>query len=355
MNKPKGVVSVVTAFFILILMGFTALAVDVAYMYLVRAQLQNAADSSALAGASSLSLYGGTTSWNDATASGVQRAQQMIVRHEAAGTSLKHGNGNFQSAVWDGNSAPAVSAMPPGPPGASEIPVFIATVSRTALINDPVKLYFARFLGFDTVDLQATAIAAVTSPGSVFTGGLAPFAMNQCLFTTYWDTAAKQPVNDSSGNPYNITIGPKKNDPLNACGSGDSGIWTSFEDALNSVPAIRKLIDDGNPDTLSIGDSIWIQPGVQGTLYGDLGKKITKCHASSDPDCNLATVPVVNSSSLDQKTFMPVVAFACIKLISATQKGGSGEIVFQLSAECESTGSGIGPSYGASTPPRLIQ
>jgi hypothetical protein len=353
MNKPKGAISIAAAFFIVILLGFSALAVDVGYMYLVRSQLQNAADSSALAGASQLSLYGPNTTWENATANGVAKANSMLVMHNAAGETLKPENGAFRSAAWDGTSAPSTGSLPPGPPGSNGIPVFIAEISRSAATGAPVDLYFARFLGFNTVDLKATAIAAVTSPGSVLTGGLMPFALNQCMFTSYWDSANKTPVNNATGTAYEITIGPNHTDPLNACGSGDGGIWTTFLEDINNVPQIRKLVDDGNPNTVSIGDSIWIQPGAEATLYGYLSNAINQCATSSDPDCNLATVAVVDSNSLDQKTFMSVSAFACIRLLSAKQ--GSKEIVIQLSNECETTGSGIGPSYGASTPPRLIK
>ena len=51
----KGAVIVLVAVLIVVLLGFTVLAVDVGYMYDTRAELQNAADSAAMAAAAFLS------------------------------------------------------------------------------------------------------------------------------------------------------------------------------------------------------------------------------------------------------------------------------------------------------------
>ena len=51
LGNQKGVTIVVVAIVLVVLIGFAALAIDLGYLYIVRGELQNAADSGALAGA----------------------------------------------------------------------------------------------------------------------------------------------------------------------------------------------------------------------------------------------------------------------------------------------------------------
>ncbi len=50
-TDQKGAVAVIVAVCLVVFVGFTALAVDVGHLYVVRNELQNAADAGALAGA----------------------------------------------------------------------------------------------------------------------------------------------------------------------------------------------------------------------------------------------------------------------------------------------------------------
>ncbi len=56
----------------------------------------------------------------------------------------------------------------------------------------------------------------------------------------------------------------------------DGGEWTSFLIDANNVPTIRDLIVNGNPDPLTVGDNIYIQPGTKSVLYSDLAVDIGK-------------------------------------------------------------------------------
>src|SRR4030067_1579475 len=51
LNDQKGIVIVIVAILIAVFIGFAALAVDIGHLYVVRNELQNAADAGALAGA----------------------------------------------------------------------------------------------------------------------------------------------------------------------------------------------------------------------------------------------------------------------------------------------------------------
>ncbi|GAH58683.1 unnamed protein product, partial [marine sediment metagenome] len=54
-RQPKGTVIIIVAIMLAVLLGCAALAVDIGYLYVARAELQRTADSSALAGAQALS------------------------------------------------------------------------------------------------------------------------------------------------------------------------------------------------------------------------------------------------------------------------------------------------------------
>jgi Flp pilus assembly protein TadG len=60
LNDQRGVTIVIVAIMIAVFIGFAALAVDISHLYVVRNELQNAADAGALAGARVLYNVGGT-------------------------------------------------------------------------------------------------------------------------------------------------------------------------------------------------------------------------------------------------------------------------------------------------------
>src|SRR5262245_21464944 len=58
-KNERGVVIIWTAFFMIMMLGFVALGIDVAKIMATRTELQNAADAAALAGASAIDLTTG--------------------------------------------------------------------------------------------------------------------------------------------------------------------------------------------------------------------------------------------------------------------------------------------------------
>ena len=80
-SSRRGVVVVFVAALLIVIMGFTVLAVDVGYMYNARAELQRAADASAMAAAAFLS----SGSPLDAEADVRIQAAMYAALNEAAG------------------------------------------------------------------------------------------------------------------------------------------------------------------------------------------------------------------------------------------------------------------------------
>jgi hypothetical protein len=179
-------------------------------------------------------------------------------------------------------------------------------------------------------------------------------AINKCLYDTYWNTSTNSPyvatkktlngVNQVVGKPWVFRIGSAYH-----YGSCDSGQWTSFGVDSNSASYVKGLIDNGNPTALSIGDATYIQSGTKTSNYNDLLKQYPM-PAGAD-----VLVPVVNyPSGLDGvKSSIPIVAFAVFHITDI--QGGSGKYIqgYFTGGQSVSGTSGIGPSYGVYTPPRL--
>ena len=82
-SKQRGSVTVLVTVLLPVLIGISAFAVDLGYRYIAHSELQNAADSAALAGASTL-YRNGTLNWNEAIAS----AETAVSRNSVAGNKL---------------------------------------------------------------------------------------------------------------------------------------------------------------------------------------------------------------------------------------------------------------------------
>lgn len=371
-KRERGAVAVMVAILLTVLLGFVALGIDVVRLYVIRNELQNAADAAALAGASCLyphSACGNTSAKGPDWTTGPAHAGNAIALNSAVNIPLKTASVSY--GYWD-IADPAAglqsSASPPVTASSTAVPAVSVTVSESAnadgsLVNSgPVKTFFGKFAGRGSVPVSARAVAVVSQPGYVGPDGLFPVAITKCLFDNYWDSTNNKPKTATStsplpgqslpqtiGQPYTFQI-----DSSYHAGPCDSGQWTTFQNADNNVPDVRALIPYGNSNAVAINQSpgTYIVPGTKTTLY----TSVDACSAEGDKTCEYVLVPVVQS--LTQKSFQIVLAFACLHIDRAV--GGSGKYIqAEMSNnpdKCEASGaSGIGAGYGAITPPRLVQ
>lgn len=125
-----------------ILLGVTALAVDVGYMYVVRTDLQNAADAAALAACTSLT-----------NESNLRYLAERYSRINHAGLGATLDPSDVQTGLWERYNRRFYSGL--GPPNAVSI-----HVQRLRSRGNGVSLFFAKIFGLSETDLSATAIAA---------------------------------------------------------------------------------------------------------------------------------------------------------------------------------------------------
>jgi Flp pilus assembly protein TadG len=340
----RGAVAIMAAVTMVMVLGIAALAVDVSFLLVVRNELQNAADAAALSGAGYLYQGAPLPNWSLAS----QQATTAIGLNQSLKVTLTDGVINY--GYWNATGTPAGLQSLPMTPGAMDLPAVSVTIRKdTGKNGGAVNLLFAKFLGINSMPASATAVAVISSPGYVGPSGLLPIAIASCLYTTYWNTAAIPPApknNPTTGLPYVFDIGSAYH--YGTCGSGE---WTSFDVNSNNVGTINTLITSGNPIGLGIGDNTWIETGTKTALYAS----INACSAAGDHSCEYVTVPVV--ANVSTNSAQPIIAFACLHVDLAV--GGSGKYVqveMSTSPKCKTENSGgVGPSYGAQTPPRLVQ
>lgn len=147
-DDEDGVVSVVVALMLVVLLGFAAISIDVGMMYAEKAQLQNGADSAALAVA------------NDC-------AKGACGSYGATAGRLANANANDRATKLDSITFPSASS------------VQVNTSSRDISGGDFFRLAFANIFGMSTTDIRATATAAWGSPQS---GTTLPWTFGKCAF-----------------------------------------------------------------------------------------------------------------------------------------------------------------------------
>jgi len=128
----RGQVLVIVALAFAVFLGFAALAVDVAYLYTVRNELQRCADAGALAGASA--FVDNSIAVVDLLATADQRARTFASRDTVAGSPL--------------NSTTEVN-----------VGVSLADNLVRVTTDRTVNLFFARIFGRENTTVQAVAAA----------------------------------------------------------------------------------------------------------------------------------------------------------------------------------------------------
>ncbi|WP_041464052.1 pilus assembly protein TadG-related protein [Pelodictyon luteolum] len=337
LQSERGGAAILFALTLPVLLGFAALAVDLARIHLTRVELQNAADAAALGGARSLSDSGGNPyNWSAAGSAALDIARRNVANGAGIQDALiETGYWNIQDPS-EGLRAPGT----PGVPAAGDVAAVqvTITISRT-LNNGPLRLFFAPVLGIAEQDVQGSSVAVIAPPAGGT--GLFPFVIGLAMLEHYWDFNTNTPVLQNGVAPT-IDLGSVYTfngvDVL-------SGQWTTFQSSIANpdVPFMRDLIDNGNTTELSIGDDTYIQPGAKATLYAEV------------PVGTDVGIFVVNEVATN--AFVPVVAIAAFHIDGYNQGGKyiTGHFIPAATIPGTNPGTGNGVSYGAYTPPILVK
>ncbi|MBZ4219561.1 MAG: hypothetical protein LAC69_05155 [Chlorobium sp.] len=307
LHGQRGGVAILFALCLPVLLGFAALAVDLARLNLTKVELQNAADAAALGGARSISEPSTAPSDKPYNWTAALAAALVVARSNYANAAQIQ-DATIETVYWP-SLLPSTSV-----PNAGDLPAIRATIAISSTQNNgPLNFFFAPLLGISQSNIQASAIAVLPPSGG--SKGVFPVVINKALYDNYWNASTNSPKLDhDTGNPYIFDISFKTGTRM--------GGWTSFETDNNDTKTIKDFIISGNTTPLAINDLIWIQPGVHATLFDFIPINVDKSFF------------VVNS--VLTKTDLPIIGIVGFHIIRIDKNGSDsfirGQFLFTVPA-----------------------
>jgi len=280
----RGTVAVFVAVTLTVMTGFTALAIDIGYIYAARAQLQTVADAAALAGASALADASVLLGSNSPSTMESQAAARAALYAEL--------NDVFEQPIVLSDSDVSVGFASPENLQTNFVPgvypynaVRVLARKDSDSPNGPLNLFFGQILGKGTADIQAQAIAYFDQHVEKFqikqqSGPFAPMSVRQEKWLLEivnkggddefsYDPETGQITAGPDGVPE-VSIYPEKQKNNNGKGNGNNqsegagnfGLL-NFNNGNNGTPILARQIRDGL--TAEEIESVFGEPAVRFT------------------------------------------------------------------------------------------
>ncbi len=248
LRNERGAILVIAAFSMMAFVTFFSLIVDFGHIFVTKAELQNTADSAAMASIIEVLLGG------EATAA--QAALDFGQAHQVANApilvnpnDIVFGHYDLDLSQFEPNALPTNGVQ-------------VTARKAEGALSGPLPLLFARLFGEDFTDVNAVSLAVLDNriSGLTVTNQLLPFSVHEDLVDSDGDGEF------DIGNvvdiyPHNIT-------------SGNFGLL-DLNSGSNGTPDIRDWIengyDEGEPFLIPPGGSLQIEgnPGIHGSSFSD--------------------------------------------------------------------------------------
>ena len=324
-RDERGAVAAVSAIYLIVVIGALSLAIDLGHMYLVKSELQRAADSAALGGALRFmtpnnGVVPGVTAASPDCARAVIAAQTLGTRNPTdnqttslANIAIHVGNCNSTTFTETGCADPY------------QVNAIQAVASRT------INVFFGSIItGSTTQNLSAEAMAMVGTVGGL-PGGYPtlPIAVD----------SDKLP---SNGQKLVLHLNPTP---------GDDGCWHTFFWQNPAASLLRDIIES-NVETppLKIGDEIKVKEGVSDSDLKSLGKVLKDKGGTWD-----VVLPVIPPDA--HTGWAEVQGFAAMRMTLVDAQGQDKRVEFETlnNKLTPTTLPGGNTYYGLSTgSPRLV-
>jgi hypothetical protein len=289
-KDQKGAVIVLVAILLVVFIGMAALAIDVYHLFVVRNELQNAADAGALAGAKvlyyndtdndpdnnppagvpnfTINPGANTVAYNTAIANLSENIAVEVNNPDSNSGDVQRGHWSFSANSGNGDFTPNAT-IEPFPfdittPTADELDVdtdFINAVRVKVRRQDvPASSFFAQIFGFEDFGLTAEATAYIG-----FAGTINPEDLDQPI------AICEESIINDDGD-YDCNMGRMLNSGSNL-NTANTGGWTNFSQPCATANAneMKSLIcGDGNPDEVTLGQGMGAVGGVQDVVLADL-------------------------------------------------------------------------------------
>ncbi|MBJ6725730.1 pilus assembly protein TadG-related protein [Geomesophilobacter sediminis] len=297
-RNARGMMIVYVSVTLVVLVGMAGMVIDLGHTHVVRGELQNAADASALAGAANLYQQPITAASQPQWDIAKSKAADFVSQNRSDDTKLD--SANVEYGYWNKNWKPSDNTplLPTTSTGLSAefVPAVKVTVSRTGTENQgPVSTTFMKIFNVNSAPVKSRPAVAVLQKfyaGSVPPHTVFPFAICKPMTDSIFTPSATLPTGE-------ITITSAYSVGSTTC--NPAGQWTSLTQIDNSASGEKKLIQNGNDSSLSVGNQIYLQPGEENSVFQ------TARSAWLNQDVYL---PIVDATDLTQKGFQPIVGFA---------------------------------------------
>lgn len=312
--NQRGTIAVLTAAGLLVLLGITGLAVDLGHLYVVKSELQRAADAGAMAGARALypfPLSNATLPISPdcgaAQAQGRTICQANLVEGDSASVAqIQTGSWNWPGSLFS--------------PGCSTSPFSNAVTLTTR--RDSIPLTVMGALGLGPVGLQATGVAVMDWVGNLEKGAASVLAIGKKYA--------------QKGDVY-IYLNP---DPI------DGGGWYTKAPEKPNASTLKGYLDNpGNVPAIKQGDMVNLDNGAVSSVLSKLASWIGKT----------MLVPVVDTEKFNQSA--PVEGFTAFTITEVNTKGhkyirGTALPLADASEKLSDPG---GANFGLLSAPRVVK
>ncbi len=217
-HRDSGATLYIVAASMVVLLGISALAIDLVALYVARNEAQRAADAAALAGATIFLSQGCTTGSGGCVSGGPQEAPARQRAIDVAAQNLVAGQAPSSATV-------DVSFNYPN----NEEPQITVTVHRDRAKSNPMSTIFAKIFGITSAGVSASATAEAFNPsgGNVDVGAacIRPFFVPNCDagHPVEWDSKFKSPkANTNCGGTGPNSLGQPTGFTV-ACPTGVTG------------------------------------------------------------------------------------------------------------------------------------
>lgn len=280
-HRQDGATTVFVAIAIAVLIAFGALAVDVGMVWSARTQLQNAADSAALAGARQLLNSSGAVDQSSTNAAAVGVASQ---NEALSAASISIDTADIELGFWDATSRSFDSSVDISDPAAVNAVDVVARMDAGS--NGRLGAVLSRIVGVDGFAIQASATAELGFAGRVLPGEVdLPVAIDCCQLAgsdctdDYCSTITNNPPNecpledpqdeDLNGGPAVSCLEFHNTNEQNAC-------WIAFDDQSPSVNTadLRDLVETGVDQPVSVNDSFYVDNGDKTPVIGEIDDRM---------------------------------------------------------------------------------
>jgi hypothetical protein len=265
-KSQKGSAAIIIALSMTVLLGFTALAIDVGVITSEKSRISKAADAAALAG-----------------------AQELIMNKSNAI--------NIANQYLEKNGVDPIDA---------QIVVSDSDTKISVTINKEVNYYFAGILGFDKGIVETEAVAICAPVIGVYEG-IRPFAIEQQTLD------------------FNQTYTLKE-----GAGSGSNGNYGGLALGGNGASTYVSNIVEGYDGYLRVGDFVDTEPGnMSGPTAQGINTLISHCthvpectHNHYSTNCpRIITVIMVETLDVNGRAPVKIVGFAKFFLIGVEGHG----------------------------------